>query len=216
MDLIPGPPRPGFRHSIATTYDKAAKQREAMGEAEWRWPIAERFWAWMQGETRLDLIEIGAGVGVTSRWFADRGARVVATDLSPAQVELCRAKQLTAQVADMYDLPFPDDSFDALWAMNCVHHVPNADFDGVLAEMTRVLRPGALVYIGVWGGHDAEGVAEDDFYQPARFFSFRSDEVLLEAIEHRFSVDSFESFAPPGGDEEDRLHMQSVFLRSKG
>jgi SAM-dependent methyltransferase len=214
MDLIPGPPPSGFRHSMAATYDGVANQREEMGEAEWRWPIAERFWARMQAESALDLLELGAGVGVTSRWFADRGARVVATDLSPAQVELCLSKGLTAQVADMYALPFPDDSFDALWAMNCVHHVPNANFDEVLSEMARVLRKGAVAYIGVWGGHDAEGIPDDDFYQPPRFFAFRSDEVLRAALENRFSVDAFESFVPPGGDEEDRLHMQSVFLRS--
>ena len=44
--------------------------------------------------------------------LADSGLAVVATDLSPAQVDRCREKGLEAHVRDMYDLGFPDESFD--------------------------------------------------------------------------------------------------------
>ena len=106
MKLIPGPPPEAFRESIATTYSNVARQREEMGEAEWRWPIASRVLEQLQAEGKTRLLEIGAGVGFTARWFADRGMDVVATDLSPAQVELIGAKGLEARVADFYDLGF--------------------------------------------------------------------------------------------------------------
>ncbi len=213
MRLRPGPPPDDFRASLALSYDAVAAAREEMGEADWRWPIAEDFLGRMRNEDKARLLEIGAGVGFTSRWFADSGIDVVATDLSPAQVELCRAKGLEAHVRDMYRLAFPAESFDAVWAMNCVHHVPSAEFEDVLAGIAEVLTPGGLFYLGVWGGKDQEGIYDDDFYPPPRFFALRSDARLREAVESVFTVESFETFLPETDKDDDGLHMQSLLLR---
>lgn len=214
MELIPGRPPTGFRASIAGTYDAVADRREEMGEADWRWPIAEAFRAGLVARGGTRLLEIGAGVGFTSRWFADRGLQVVATDLSPRQVELCRAKGLEAHVMDMYDLAFPDGSFDGVWMMNCIHHVPPDDVAGVLREVSRVLVPGGLLYLGVWGGIDSAGFPVDDFYQPPRYFCFRSDATLREGIGAVFDIEDFDTFQPE--EDADGLHMQSVLARSRG
>ncbi len=200
---------------MASTYDAVAGHREQMGEAAWRWPLAERFLAAMRAEGKRTLLEIGAGVGYTSRWFADRGVAVVATDLSPAQVDRCRDKGLEAHVRDMYHLGFPPETFDALWSMNCIHHVPDADLAAVLGGMASVLVPGGLVYLGVWGGVDREGVDEEDFYLPPRFFSFRSDATLVRMVEEVFDVESFETFLPDDEPDEDGLHMQSIVARAR-
>jgi len=213
VKLIPGPAPQDFRASIARTYDGVAALRDERGEEEWRWPIADRFLTIMRREGRRRLLEIGAGVGYTSRWFADRGLEVVATDLSSEQVERCRAKGLDARVADMYDLGFPPGSFDAAWAMNCIHHVPNSGVAAVFSGIADVVTEGAPVYVGVWGGVDDEGMAEEDFYLPPRFFSFRSDRALTALIESSFVIEAFEAFRPDG--EDDGLHMQSFFLRTR-
>lgn len=214
MKLTPALPPPDFRASLAASYDAVAGHREEMGEADWRWPIAERFLDEMRREGKTRLLEIGAGVGYTARWFADRGIDVVATDLSPAQVALCRAKGLDAEVRDMYDLGFPPASFDAAWAMNCIHHVPNADLPEVLEGIREVLVPGGLLYIGVWGGRDMEGMLDDDFYPPSRFFAIRSDETLRTDLAGTFTVVEFASFLPEGERQKDGLHMQSAVLRA--
>lgn len=213
MELSPVPPPPGFRESIAATYDAVADRREEMGEADWRWPIATAFLERLREDGGRRLLEIGAGVGFTSRWFADRGVEVVATDLSPRQVELCRAKGLDAHVRDMYDLGFAPQSFDAVWMMNCVHHIPEDDLESVLLGIRDVLRPGGLLYLGVWGGVDDAGIPVDDFYQPPRFFCFRSDATLRSAIDAVFEVLTFDVFDPEPRSDGDRLHMQSVVAR---
>lgn len=200
---------------MAITYDGVASQREEMGEAAWRWPIAERFLAEMRDRGLTTLLEIGAGVGFTSRWFADRGIAVTATDLSPAQVELCRAKGVDAHVRDMYDLGFPSGSFGAVWMMNCIHHIPPEDVGSVLAGIGSVLVPRGLFYLGVWGGVDRAGMPEEDFYLPPRYFCFRSDETLLAAVSERFEVLSFERFVPEPRDPDDDLVMQSLFLQNR-
>ena len=213
MELIPGPPPDGWRRSISTTYDNVAAARDEMGEADWRWPIAERVLAIMMDEAKDTLLELGAGVGYTSQWFAERGIQVTATDLAPEQVALCGAKGLHAQVVDMYDLPFEAETFDVVWAMNCIHHVAAADFEAVIAGIRNVVRPGGLVYLGVWGGLDKEGMYENDFYQPARFFSLRSNDSLRAGIESSLCIEWFETFDPGDDARDDGLVMQSVLAR---
>ena len=216
MELRPARPPEAFRDSLARSYDAAAASRDEMGEAEWRWPIAESFLERMRASDQTRLLEVGAGVGYTSVWFTERGIDVVATDLSPAQVERCRAKGIEAHVRDMYDLGFPAQSFDALWAMNCIHHIPAADIGSVLDGFADVLVPGGLLYLGVWGGRDEEGIYDDDFYPPPRFFSLRSDETLRSVVEHRFVVVDFDTFVPDTDKHDDGLHMQSIVAERRG
>jgi SAM-dependent methyltransferase len=45
---------------------------------------------------------------------------------------------------DFLHLDFPAGSFDAVYALNCLLHVPNADLPEVLAAIRAVLRPGQL------------------------------------------------------------------------
>jgi ubiquinone/menaquinone biosynthesis C-methylase UbiE len=85
---------------------------------------------------------------------------VTCIDLSNEMVNLCQEKGLNAHVMDFYDLQFPDQSFDAVFALNCLLHVPKANLESVLKEVHRVLRDGGLFFCGVYGGQDTEGIWE--------------------------------------------------------
>jgi SAM-dependent methyltransferase len=105
-------------------------------------------------------------------------------------VEHCRAKGLTALQMDMQSLAFADP-FDAAFGMNCLLHVPNAQLAMVLERIAGALRPGALVYLGQWGGSGDEGPWAGDSYQPKRFFSFRTGDVLKRAMAQYFTIVDF-------------------------
>ena len=138
------------------------------------------------------MLEIGAGAGQDSVYFASHGLDVVATDLSAAMVALCRAKGLDARVMDFSQLDLPAESFDAVHAMNCLLHVPNAELPAVLASIARVLRPGGLFFLGVYGGDGAkEGPADSDDHVPARFFSWRTDDQIVQFARESFDIIDF-------------------------
>lgn len=56
------------------------------------------------------------------------------------------------------DLQFPDRHFDAIWALNCLLHVPKAHIRDVLKEIDRVMKPSGLFYMGLYGGASWEGI----------------------------------------------------------
>lgn len=175
-----------LKRDLRRAYDAEADAREEMDDRSWKPGERSRFAAHLREGSRL--LEIGAGHGVSGRYFADEGFAVTCTDFSPALVEHCRAKGLDAQVMDFGDLAFADESFDAVFGMNCLLHVPRADLEGVLAEVRRVLVPGGHFYWGQYGGRDFEGVWETDDYEPKRFFSFLTADRIRSIAAEYFTV----------------------------
>lgn len=114
--------------------------------------IMPRIEAEAEGLRGKHLLEIGCGMGFDGAEFLERGVRVTATDLTPAAVELTRrhfeARGLEPEdvrVANVLDLDFPDETFDAVWANGVIHHT--GDNRAAIREIRRVLVPGGRAII---------------------------------------------------------------------
>ena len=94
---------------------------------------------------RRDVLEIGCGRGGGAAYLARAldPRRVVAVDLSPRAVALCRHRfahpRLAFQVGDAERLPFHSGSFDVVVNVESSHCYGH--FDAFLGEVHRVLRP---------------------------------------------------------------------------
>lgn len=179
------------KRNLLVYYDQTAVVRDERGIADWKAAERGHFLALLQAEGKRRLLEIGAGPGQDSLFFQQHGLAVVCTDLSPQMVALCRQKNLTAHVMDFYHLNFPAASFDAVFALNCLLHVPKPDLPQVLAQIQRVLCPGGLFYFGVYGGKEHGGIWRDDPHEPKRYFSFYLDEQIQQAVTPFFTLVSF-------------------------
>ncbi|WP_274436524.1 class I SAM-dependent methyltransferase [Alicyclobacillus sp. ALC3] len=171
-----------------TAYNRQAAERNASSRQDWKVSERDAFLASIRSSGLTRLLEIGAGPGHDSLFFQENGLDVTSVDLSPNMVDLCKTKGLRAEVMDFSHLSFPDDSFDAVWALNCLLHVRKAELPEVLTELRRVLRPGGLFYMGVYGGQNSEGVWDDDTYEPKRFFSFFEMDTLKGILSEHFAV----------------------------
>jgi SAM-dependent methyltransferase len=87
------------------------------------------------------ILEVGSGKGsLAVRLAQEFHCELVALDSSAAMVEASRSIGIKTTLADVRDLPFADDSFDAVVAALMLYHV--SPLDQGLAEVARVLRPG--------------------------------------------------------------------------
>jgi SAM-dependent methyltransferase len=99
-----------------------------------------------------DTIELGCGTGYVSAWLAQRGARPVGIDLSPAQLDTARALQREFGLvfplvqASAEDVPLADARFD--FAISEYGACLWADPYRWVPEAARLLRPGGrLVFL---------------------------------------------------------------------
>ena len=130
--------------AIAAAYDEFV----APGEAELA-NAGLRLIDLKPGEWFLD---VAAGPGGLSLPAARLGARVMATDWSPAMLERFEARVRSeglsgaeARVMDAHHLEFDDDTFDAVGSQFGVMLVP--DQPRALREMVRVTKPGGRVLL---------------------------------------------------------------------
>ncbi|WP_049899125.1 class I SAM-dependent methyltransferase [Halococcus agarilyticus] len=107
------------------------------------------------------VLDAGGAAGRYAVWLAERGHDVTLVDLSATQVELARenaaerglADRVAAERGDVRALPFADDTFDAVCCLGGpLSHVVDADERaGAMAELRRVARTGAPVFVSVIG-----------------------------------------------------------------
>ena len=150
------------------------------------------------------------GPGHDSLYFQEQGLRVLCTDLSPNMVERCTAKGLDARVADFLSLGVSPASFNAVFALNCLLHVPTPDLPRVLEALSEVLVPGGLLYVGTWGGKNEEGPVTDPRYPVPRFFAFRSDEAMRQLLTEQFDILSFAAFDRGGNNRFQSFILQKT------
>ena len=117
-------------------------------------PHALPLWIFDQLELPDDarILEIGCGSG--NLWAENtkripEGWQITLTDASPGMV--CEAQQRLSgshsfrfQVANAQELPFADESFDAVIAAHMLYHVPHRD--KAFSEIVRILRDGGHLY----------------------------------------------------------------------
>lgn len=116
--------------------------------------LVEEAFASMDGIRRG--LDVGCGPGQFTILIAERdpGAEVWGIDLAPTMIELARrhasespaAGRLHFEVADVVELPFPDEHFDVVVSSGSIKHWP--DQAGALREIYRVLAPRGRIFIG--------------------------------------------------------------------
>lgn len=200
-----------LRDRLRRAYDNGAEARERSDLPPWKELERERFLSQFQATALTRLLEIGAGTGRDSRFFADAGCEVTCIDISPEMIRLCREKGLDAAVMDVARMSFEDVSFDAIYSFNSLLHLPKSELPLVLQEVARVMRPNGLFYFGTWGGFDREGIHEEDDHDPPRFFSFYDDGGLKRVVSRVLDILEFRSLDVNKHDP--RFRFQSLLLR---
>ena len=97
----------------------------------------------------VDLLDVACGTGLAMRLANDRGARPSGIDASSRMVHVARLRSPNAdvRVGDMFDLPWPEETFDVVKIFRGIW----GGCQEALAEAVRVCRPGGRVGLSFWG-----------------------------------------------------------------
>lgn len=95
------------------------------------------------------ILDVGCGTGIFTMDILDRGALVTGVDLSLPMLKRALSRTagtgFTGLCADMYSLPFPDNSFDKVFSMTAIEFV--ADARAAIVELERVTKRGGSVVV---------------------------------------------------------------------
>ena len=102
------------------------------------------------------VLDAACGSGSYLPWMAELvgpGGRLSALDLDPENLALVERRLVDWQfvcpvethIGSVLELPYPDDTFDAVWFANTSQYLTDEELGTTLAEFRRVVRPGGLV-----------------------------------------------------------------------
>lgn len=128
--------------------------------------LIEELLQWAKMHQPQNILDVGCGIGGSSLYLAQKfNAKATGITLSPVQAARAieRAKEIglstkTAfRVADAQNMPFADNSFDLVWALESGEHMP--DKVKFLQECYRVLQPGGTLIMVTWCHRPTDGAA---------------------------------------------------------
>jgi 2-polyprenyl-6-hydroxyphenyl methylase / 3-demethylubiquinone-9 3-methyltransferase len=128
-----------------TAYDDPVALLRAENRAKFPW-ILNKLRTFC--DHKVAILDVGCGGGFLSNLLARQGYKVTGVDLSPESLKVARdhdhTRSVKYELADAYHLPYPDESFDAVTAMDFLEHVERPQ--DVINEFARVLRPQGLFF----------------------------------------------------------------------
>ncbi len=93
----------------------------------------------------VKILDVGCGTGHVAEVLKDR--EWYGVDISPLSIEKARQYYKEVKVGDITrNIPFPDNSFDVVFALGIFHHIPDKMMEA-LKEIRRVLKKNGILII---------------------------------------------------------------------
>lgn len=150
--------------------DPAATSGEARSAHDWReagdaWGHSANDWAYLYEHYAIDVmiaifqkigvaegvhvLDVACGSGFVMRHAEAAGARTAGIDAAATLIEIARDRNPDSDLrhGSMFELPWRDETFDAVMSINGIW----GGCEAALDEAGRVLRPGGRIGISFWG-----------------------------------------------------------------
>jgi 2-polyprenyl-3-methyl-5-hydroxy-6-metoxy-1,4-benzoquinol methylase len=136
------------------------------------------------------VLDVGCGVGETRILLRDANQCICfGLDIADSAVSAVIEKGMQAQTAALPDIPYPDQTFDAVVCTETLEHV--TDDKGTIRSIVRVLKPGGVLVLSV-----PDGSVDEEDSHVHRFTAARLREILSRTL----PVERIETIPPEADD----------------
>jgi len=150
------------------------------------WHLCKAISCAFPGRRNISILDAGCGVGMADSYLKHEFPNITGFDVSGKSVELAgKANPELTYVSDAEGvLPFAADSFDVIFAMCVVHHVPPAQWNVFFNQLYGAMKPGGLLAIyehNPWNPATRWVVSRCEFDRDATLLNSASCRSLAEA-----------------------------------
>lgn len=131
------------------------------------------------------ILDVGCGTGRDAHFFDPKTYEYLGIDFSEASLAIARKHNSGYRFAlmNMYELSFPNHTFDGVWSLATYIHTPHQKMHAALNELHRVLKPGGTLLIGIKEGH-GEGMEQGPLLVDKRFVSYYGRDEFEKILQH--------------------------------
>jgi len=137
--------------------------------------------------SKIRLLEIGCGPGANVWFMAREGFSVSGIDGSPSAIHLAEQRlaeedlRADLRAGDFTQLPWPDESFDAVVENVSLYSNPTSAVERAIDEVYRVLRPGAP-FLSSFFSEKTWGFGTGEMVEPDGFTNLREGPLALTSF----------------------------------
>ena len=176
---------------------------EEFGQAQFEiFPKIKNAIKMFKSKDMRNILDLGCGLGVNSIFLAKEGFNIWAGDICKEHISELKTKanemnikNIICKSFDMRNIPFDDNSFDAVICTSTLNHGTLADIRTTVNEIYRVLKPSGILITDLLSIEDSSfGIGEE--IDKNTFVGGREGE---EGIPHHYSdekeiIELFKSF----------------------
>jgi 2-polyprenyl-3-methyl-5-hydroxy-6-metoxy-1,4-benzoquinol methylase len=101
----------------------------------------------------MSVLDLGCGTGITTRYIAELGAKVIGVDLSPKLIEFARENSAHENakyvVDDITSVDLDKKTFDVICLIDVMEHIPREKIQGLLRNIKRYSNDNTIVYLNI-------------------------------------------------------------------
>jgi ubiquinone/menaquinone biosynthesis C-methylase UbiE len=127
------------------------------GTRKYNWPevtqTLNEILSHFEHKQKIKVLDIGCGAGRVYDFFKGYQVDYTGVDISKELIGIAKKSYPREKfiVADATELPFQDNSFDLVFSIATIHHIPSKELrQKFIDEAYRVTKPGGLVFIDTW------------------------------------------------------------------
>lgn len=156
------------------------------------------------------ILDIGFGGGREVQTFIEKGYSVAGIDPCQKFVSTMQKHFLQSNFVkgSVYEMPFADNSFDALWCTSVLLHVSPRTLPFALQEMHRVLKPGGVAFVSF-----SEGMGNIQHKSGRWFYMYQQKKFTHLLTTYGFEITKIEQLENRGSDPW--LHQCVVIMQKK-
>ena len=135
--------------SVQESYDLIAEHFKNTRVFTWKW--TDNFMETINNNSII--LDIGSGNGRNTKY---NNHIILGLDISFEQLKMNNEKGYSLH-SDMINIPFKDNTFDAIISIASFHHLKNVEErDMCLKEMNRILKTGGKILLSIWSINQPE------------------------------------------------------------
>lgn len=144
------------------------------------------------------VLEIGSGGGRDARELIKAGYDYLGTDVSRELIKEARKFNpgVTIKLTSIYDMDFPDNSFDGFWCSATLLHIPKSRMGEALRAIHRVIKPSGIGFISIKQGEgekmEYEEPGQMEGERKRLFVYYRREEFTEELNKNGYEVVSYD------------------------
>jgi ubiquinone/menaquinone biosynthesis C-methylase UbiE len=163
------------------TYTKIAEIYSKYTEDKLMQFQLSRFESILPGKRVLDA---GCGPGRDVEYFMEDGLNVIGVDLSLGQIKEAKKRVPKGEFkkSDFRKMSFKDASFDGVWSVTSLIHLPKTEVEKSLKEFNRVLDKKGVLYLSVKQGEGSEIVKKEKYNNEPRIVYFYEQVEMEELV----------------------------------